>query len=274
MDILKVLRDNNFSFSKKYGQNFITDTNLLRAIVSDSNVEKTDNIIEVGCGAGTLTKELADASNSVVGFEIDKNLIGILNKTVENDNVRFIFEDVLNYTPSQIDEIFPNGFKLVANLPYYITTPIIFHFLECKNLKAMTIMVQKEVALRICAKENSKDYGALTVQLGVLSDPKITRIVNRNLFTPAPNVDSAIVHLVINKKPNILNYPLLKKVIASGFAMRRKTLVNNLSSSFSLSKEECVQLLKSLGLNENIRGEALSIIQFIDLANALDQLKK
>ncbi len=275
--MLNTLKENNFQFNKKFGQNFIFDNNLLYAIVADAGVESNTNVLEIGPGAGTLTKKLCEKAKRVVSYEIDTNLEPILDENLKDcDNVEINFGDILKQNIKDIEAKFDGEYVLVANLPYYITTPIIFKFLdEATKLKSITIMVQKEVAERICAKHNTENYGAITVSINSVATTKITRIVKRNMFKPAPNVDSAVVRIDFNKNLyDIKNLQLLKKVIASAFAMRRKTLSNNLKSSFNLSQDNLQQLYIYCNLQENIRGEALSVKEFVNLSNELNKILK
>ena len=273
--MLDILKENNFQFNKKFGQNFIFDTNLLSAIVSDAGVDKDTIVLEIGPGAGTLTHKLCERASRVVSYEIDTNLKPILEENLKDcDNSEIVFGDIMKQKTSDIEEKLGGEYVMVANLPYYITTPIIFKFLEeATKLKSITIMVQKEVAERICAKHNTEDYGAITVQIGAIATAKITRIVKRNMFKPAPNVDSAVVRIDFDlNKYDISNLDLFKKVVTSAFAMRRKTLANNLKSSFALSVDKVTVLLENCGFKSDIRGEALSIEEFVTLANELNKI--
>jgi|AntRauTorcE11897_2_1112592.scaffolds.fasta_scaffold00019_74 16S rRNA (adenine1518-N6/adenine1519-N6)-dimethyltransferase len=269
----KIIKDNNFKFKKHFGQNFLTDTNLLKAIVTDANITTDDEVLEIGPGAGSLTKELATVCKRVVCYEIDTKLQPILQKTLKDyNNVEVVYADILKQDNSQIKNHFDNSFKVVANLPYYITTPIIFKFLESElNIKSLTVMVQKEVAERLVAKENTKSYGTITISASIISNVKITRIVKRQMFNPAPNVDSAIVRFDIQKdKFDIKNKQLLKKLIKAGFSMRRKTLINNLKKAFSINAEVLKEILLDSNLNLNVRAESLTPEQFVFLSNKLN----
>lgn len=273
--MLDILKDNNFRFNKKFGQNFIFDTNLLSAIVNDAGVDNTTKVLEIGPGAGTLTKKLCEKAEKVVSYEIDTNLKPILEENLkECTNSEIVFGDIMKQKTIDIEEKLGGEYVMVANLPYYITTPIIFKFLEeATKLKSITIMVQKEVAERICAKHNTEDYGAITVQIGAIADARITRIVKRNMFKPAPNVDSAVVRIDFNQsKYDIANLDLFKRVVTSAFAMRRKTLANNLKSSFSLSMEKVSEVLANCGFRADIRGEAIGIEDFVLLSNELNKI--
>ena len=264
------LKKFNFKFNKKYGQNFIFDQNFLRAVVDDADVKGLD-VLEIGPGAGSLTYHLAQVANKVVSYEIDENLQPILQENLADcHNVTIHFGDIMKQNMEDIEANFEGDYVLVANLPYYITTPIIFKFLEqATRLKKMIIMVQYEVALRLTAKENTADYGAITVAIDTVANAKILRKVKRTMFVPAPNVDSAIVEIEMCNKWDIDNKSTLDKLIKCAFAMRRKTLANNLKSSFGLSVEQIKNLLTACNLSETIRGEALSTQQFVELANLI-----
>lgn len=266
----------NIKFNKSFGQNFIFDTNLLKAIVNDAEVSDTTDVLEIGTGAGTLTKELALKANKVISYEIDTNLKPTIENNLEDiKNATVVFKDILKEDMQTIENSFDGNYVMVANLPYYITTPIIFKFIEnATKLKTMVIMVQKEVALRICAKENTADYGAITAVINAIANTKITRIVKRNMFVPAPNVDSAIVKIDFDKnKYQINSFENLSKLIKCAFHMRRKTLINNLKM-LNVSKEKIEEAFNTLNLNPNVRGEALSSKQFAELSNLLFWLIK
>ena len=265
--------EENFKFKKSLGQNFLTDKNLLKAIVNDAGITPSDNVIEIGAGAGALTEMIASQCKNLYSFEVDRDLFGYLEEKFKgSENVKFVFKDALKMTDEEINKLHGSNFKLVANLPYYITTPLIFKFLNNPCCESLTIMVQKEVADRVVAAAGSKAYGVLSVKVQALANAKITRDVNRKMFTPAPNVDSAVLH--ISKKEYGFDFNIFSKVVDSAFAMRRKTLVNNLSSSFGLSKPECEHILTSLGYNPSVRGEQLNISQFIQLSEALDKKRQ
>ncbi len=218
----------DFNFKKKFGQNFISDKNLLSAIVNDAEIDEGDDVLEIGAGAGSLTTALSKVAKKVVSYEIDEDLKDYL-LSLGLDNVKFVFGDVMDFTTEKIEEDYSGSYKLVANLPYYITTPILFKFISSHRLKSMTIMVQKEVAQRIVAKAGSKDYGILSVMIAYYGEASYKRTVNRNLFRPQPNVDSAIVTIKCSKnKYEGVDDEKFYKFISSMFAMRRKTINNNL----------------------------------------------
>jgi len=236
--------------------------------VADSGINDEDFVVEVGAGAGTLTKELAKKAWRVLSYEIDTELSQVLSDIkLEHDNLEIVFGDILKADLSK--KIGDKPFKVVANLPYYITTLVIFYFLAMPNLRSITVMVQKEVAERFVANKNTASYGAVTAQLTVYGEPKITRVVSRKLFMPPPNVDSAIVRLDINKRAGVNDYAVLQKLIAAAFAMRRKTLANNLMAGFGMTREKAVELLAKCGIGENVRGETLGIEEFVELANLM-----
>lgn len=275
MNFNEVIKTNNFEFKKKFGQNFISDSNLLKGIVRDAGVEINDQVLEIGVGAGALTRAISESCQKVVGIEIDKELVEIHKQTLQGlNNVTIVFNDFMKMTCEQVNSLFEKQYKVVANLPYYITTPIIFKIIEEDfNVESLTLMVQKEVADRLVSKCGSKDYGAITVQLASIANVSIKRQVGRQMFNPVPNVDSSIVRIDINRqKFNINNYKLHKKLIECAFSMRRKTLSNCLKSYFSLTKEQITQLLVECNLSETIRGEALSVEQFVEMSNKLSLL--
>lgn len=271
MELSKILKDTNFEFKKKFGQNFISDTNLLQAICDDAKLTKNDEVLEIGVGGGTLTKQIAKNCKKVVGYEIDTTLKDVLQISLQGvENATVVFADFLKTEPKSVCQNFDGKFKVVANLPYYVTTDIIFRLLQKDfDVDSITIMVQKEVAERLVAKVGTKDYGTITAELAAIGDVKITRIVNRNMFNPVPNVDSAIVNIKLNKnKYQIDNLDFLSKVIRAGFAMRRKTLTNCLKP-FGLSSEQLGEIYDALGFDKTIRGESLSPEQFVNLSNCI-----
>lgn len=270
MKMKDVLQATSFRFNKALGQNFISDTNLLKGIVGDSGVTEDDVVVEIGTGAGTLTRQIASVAKKVYSFEVDKNLEPVHALSLQGvDNVEVIFRDILKMKDGEIQEIIgTSDFKVVANLPYYITTPLIMRFLESDlPVKSLTIMVQEEVGLRLVAKPNTADYSAITLAVLLRGQASITRKVGRNMFYPAPNVDSAVVRIDIDRnKLEGENKPLIHKIVRSAFAMRRKTLVNNLNASFGISKQEAIERLNRAGLDERVRGEALSLEDYIRLS--------
>lgn len=276
-DLKSILRSVGFQFDKRLGQNFITDANLLKAIVNGSGIGSLDTVVEIGTGAGTLTREIAKAAKKVISYEIDEALKPVLGFTLEGlDNVELRFYDILKRDLAEEEKSLGDEYFLIANLPYYITTPLILTFLEnSKKLKSMTVMVQKEVADRLCAKPGSKDYGSLTVAVDYRGGAKITRNVSRKMFYPVPNVDSAVVRIDVerNKYP-VTDEAFFIKLYRSAFAMRRKTLLNNLLASFDITKEQALTALSQSGFSENLRGETLSAADFVKLSDNLLNILK
>ena len=260
----------NFKFKKEFGQNFIFDENLLNSIVLDSGINKKTDVLEIGAGAGTLTKKLCQSANMVVSYEIDKTLKEHLTDLENNNkNLKIIFADALKESIQKIESNFPNNYVLVANLPYYITSPIIFKFLQSDKVESITVMVQKEVALRYLAKPKSKDYGIPTVMINYSADIKFLRNVNRKIFVPSPNVDSSLIKITKNfNKPKAKNEIFFFNLVKKSFANRRKTLVNNLQL-LNIPKNKTLKALSMLGKNENVRAEELSITDFIQLSDIL-----
>lgn len=257
----------NFFFKKKFGQNFISDVNLLKSIVLGAGIEKNDTALEIGCGGGSLTAQLCEKAGFVIGYEIDNSLNEILAENLKDyNNVKIIYGDFLKADVSALEKELTE-YKVVANLPYYITTPIITKLInESEKLKSLTVTVQEEVAERLTAVSGTKEYGSITVFISAFCDVKIVKKVSRKMFYPVPNVDSAVIKIDINKnKYDIKDKALFQKILFAVFSGRRKTLVNNLISCFSLSRDVCGDIIKSLGLDINIRGEALSVSQFVEL---------
>lgn len=271
--IKDIIRGVDFRFNKALGQNFITDSNLLDAIVADSGINGDDTVVEIGTGAGTLTRAIAKVAKKVYSFEVDKNLQPVLALSLQGvDNAEVIFRDVLKMKDDELKSIVGDKFKVVANLPYYITTPLAMRFIESSlDVRSITIMVQKEVALRFVAKPNTADYSAITLAIEMAGDAKITRNVSRNMFFPAPNVDSAVVRIDIDRaKLDGENVALLHKLVRSSFAMRRKTLANNLSVAFQIDKQEAGKIIEEAGFFPMVRGEALSLDDYKKLTKTLE----
>lgn len=271
MSNLDILNKHNFKFNKAYGQNFIFDTNFLRSIIEKSEINGCD-VLEIGPGAGTLTSIICESANKVVAFEIDKNLQPILSENLEKcKNVNVIFGDIMKFEMSEIESHFDGNYVMLANLPYYITTPIIFKFLEnATRLKSMIIMVQLEVAERLTAKPNTKDYGAITPAIDYRANAKIIKKVSRNMFTPIPNVDSAIVKIDFdNSKYEIKDTKILDDTIKCVFGMRRKTIENNMKSYFNFSSDIVERIVSDAGIKKGARGETLSTEQLVTLSNII-----
>ncbi len=273
-DIGNIIGDTGFKFNKRYGQNFITDINLLDAIVRDAGIDG-GVVLEIGAGAGTLTTALARAADRVVSYEIDISLMPVLSRTLAglDDRVEVVFRDVMKESDAAIDAAVGSDYALVANLPYYITTPVLMRFIERDNApKSITVMVQKEVGDRLCAMPGTADYGAITASVALAGRAEITRIVPRTLFYPQPKVDSCIVRIVPDDTYAAADKPLVRRIIRCAFAMRRKTLVNNLMSGLSLSREAALKIIESIGVDTRVRGETLSVEQFVRLAEAYSRL--
>lgn len=271
--IKDIIRGVDFHFNKALGQNFITDANLLDAIVADSGINGDDTVVEIGTGAGTLTRAIAKVAKKVYSFEVDRNLQPVLALSLQGvDNAEVIFRDVLKMKDDELKSVVGDSFKVVANLPYYITTPLAMRFIESTlDVKSVTIMVQKEVALRFVAKPNTADYSAITLAIEMAGNAQITRNVSRNMFFPSPNVDSAVVCIDIDRtKLDGENAPLLHKLVRSSFAMRRKTLANNLSVAFQIDKQEAGKLIEEAGFSPMVRGEALSLDDYKKLTKTLE----
>ena len=265
-----------FAFQKKFGQNFLIDSNILEGIVESSEITKDDFVLEIGPGIGTMTQYLCEAAGRVVAVEIDKTLIPILEDTLsEYDNVEVINRDVLKVDIKSLAEEKNEGkpIKVVANLPYYITTPIIMGLFESGvPIDSITIMVQKEVADRMQTGPGSKDYGALSLAVQYYAKAQVLLNVSANCFMPRPNVDSAVIKLTRHKEPvvDVKDEKLMFRIIRASFNQRRKTLVNGLKNSAELqfSKERILEAIAAIGKPETIRGEALTLEEFAALSNA------
>ncbi|MEE0550021.1 MAG: 16S rRNA (adenine(1518)-N(6)/adenine(1519)-N(6))-dimethyltransferase RsmA [Lachnospiraceae bacterium] len=279
---IEVLQKYRFNFQKKFGQNFLIDTHVLDKIIDASGVTEDDFVLEIGPGIGTMTQYLCERAREVVAVEIDKNLIPILSDTLKNySNVTVINEDILKLDICKLAEEKNQGkpIKVVANLPYYITTPIIMGLFESHvPIDSITIMVQKEVAERMQEKPGSKEYGALSLAVQYYAKPEIVANVPPNCFMPRPNVGSAVIRLTRHEKPpvEVEDEKLMFRIIRASFNQRRKTLVNGLNNSpeIHLPKEVIQESIVSLGVPENIRGEALSLEQFAELSNEMGQRMK
>lgn len=273
--IKDIIRGVDFRFNKALGQNFITDANLLDAIVADSGITPSDVVVEIGTGAGTLTRAIAKVAKKVYSFEVDRNLEAVLALSLQGvENAEVVFRDVLKMSDEQLEAIVGKKFKVVANLPYYITTPLAMRFIESTlEVESITIMVQKEVALRFVAKPNTPDYSAITLAIEMAGEAQITRNVSRTMFYPSPNVDSAVVRIDIDRnKLDGENVALLHKLVRSSFAMRRKTLANNLSVVFKIDKQTAAQIIVDAGFSPMVRGETLSLDDYKKLSKSLEKI--
>ena len=272
-----IINKYGFSFQKRFGQNFLIDEHVLDKIVDAALVGKEDGVIEIGPGIGTMTQRLCEAASKVVAIEIDKELIPILNETMSGyDNVKIINADVMK---TDLDKLIREEFsgmsvKVVANLPYYITTPIVMSLLENHlPVESITIMVQKEVAQRMQAGPGTKDYGALSLTVQYYADTYIAANVPPNCFMPRPKVGSGVIRLTVRKEAEVevADEKLMFSLIRAAFNQRRKTLVNAVTNfpGLDYTKEDIEKALAGLGISEKIRGEALSLQQFADLSNIL-----
>ena len=273
---IEILKKYNFSFQKKFGQNFLIDTHILEKIIEEAQITQDDCVLEIGPGIGTMTQYLAENARHVVAVEIDKTLIPILEDTLSGyDNVTVLNADILKTNIQAICDEYNNGMpiKVVANLPYYITTPIIMGLFESHvPLKSITIMVQKEVAERMKEGPGSKDYGALSLAVQYYADPEIVAEVSPNCFIPKPNVGSAVIRLTRYEKPpvDVKDESFMFGLIRASFNQRRKTLSNGLSNAgMGITRDEVTKALEQMGLSPTIRGEALTLEQFADLSNIL-----
>ena len=273
--IKDLLERHGFHFSKAKGQNFLTQSWVPQQIAEEAGVDNTCGVLEVGPGMGPLTQQLCLRANKVVAVEVDQNLKPVLAETMApHDNLEIIFGDVLKQDiAALVREKFGDlRIKACANLPYYITSDILAALLEAKCFETVTVMVQKEVAQRICAKPGTAAYGAFTVFCQYYTDPEILFDVPPNCFIPQPKVTSAILHLKVRKEPvcPVSDEKLFFKVVRGSFAQRRKTLINGLSAVFgSLSKAQLTEILVDCGFSPNVRGETLSIPEFARLADAI-----
>lgn len=274
---IEILQKYHFNFQKKFGQNFLIDTSVLERIMKAAEITKDDLCLEIGPGIGTMTQYLAETAREVVAVEIDKNLIPILEDTLSDyENVTVINDDILKLDIPKIVEERNGGrpIKVVANLPYYITTPIIMGLFEKQiPVQSITVMVQKEVAERMQAGPGTKDYGALSLAVQYYAEPKVVANVPPNCFIPRPNVGSAVIRLTRHEKPpvQVEDERKMFSLIKASFGQRRKTLVNSLSNApeLGISRDHVAAALEKMGLPPMIRGEALTLEQFAELSNRI-----
>ena len=274
MKLGELLKKHNFKFSKKYGQNFLSDGNLLESIATKSGVDSNTPVLEIGCGAGTLTKVLCQHAKYVYGYEIDKTLAPVLGDNLRGiENCDITFKDIMREKTQETENRIGEQYMLVANLPYYITTPIIMKFVEeSKNCKAIVIMVQEEVARRICAKAGTADYGAITASINLVADSEIILRVPRTMFMPAPNVDSAVVKIVFNQNKYVgVDRKIYRDTVRTAFLSRRKTLVNNLREWLKIDKTSAENLLLDCNIDIMARGETLTEEDFVRLSAVVKQ---
>ncbi len=274
-ELRDVLQKHGFRFKKQFGQNFISDGNLLSSIVTASGVSKDTTVVEIGCGAGTLTRALAEAAKKVYAFDIDTELQPVLAETLAGlDNVEVIFRDFNKINLKEFEEEV-GEYLVVANLPYYITTPLVTKLLEeGERVQGLSIMVQEEVAERFCAKENTPEYGSITAAIALKGTAKIVKRVSRNLFYPRPNVDSAVVKIDFERgRVEVKDEKAYRQTVKCAFLNRRKTLENNLVNYFKITREQAKAALEKAGVDEKARGETLSPQGFARLSDVLLEMK-
>ena len=257
---------------KQFGQNFLTDESLLSRIVEKAGVNEFTTVLEIGCGAGTLTSQIAKKAKKVIGYEIDTRLKPVLEKTVgDKKNVEIVFKDVMKEKLADLESKLGDDYVMVANLPYYITTPIVMRFLEqSTKIKGLVIMIQEEVAQRFCAKPSSTDYGAITVGINLRGSASVIEYVPRQMFTPPPNVDSAVIKIDVEKNKFLgADLEKVREVVKAGFSSRRKMLVNNLMNFFKMDRATAESRLTEAGVKLSSRAENLSASDFVALTNAI-----
>lgn len=271
MEDLLVLKKHGFSFKKQFGQNFLTDTNLLRAIVQDAGVDENTTVLEIGAGAGALTRALSEKARRVISYEIDKSLQSVLSETLSGcKNVEVIFRDFSKENLSDVDNML-GKYVVVANLPYYVTTPLVMRLVEeSEKCMGLTVMIQEEVAERFCAEAGSAEYGAITAAIARRGTCEITRKVSRNLFMPRPNVDSAVVKIdFCDGGFEVVSPKAYRETVRCAFLNRRKTLENNLMNHFKLPRETTKKILAAAEIAEGVRGEVLTPEQLGKLSDLL-----
>ena len=274
--IRDVLKKYGFTFKKSLGQNFLTDENLLDSIAEAAGIGKSDTVVDIGCGAGTLTRALSKLAGRVYAYEIDRDLRPVLAETLAGcENTEVIFRD---FSKENLGELYREigEYTVVANLPYYVTTPIVTRLLEeGAGVRGVCVMVQQEVAERFAAKEDTPEYGAITAAIALRGTAKIVKKVGRNMFYPAPNVDSAVVKIDFTENAlPVKDKDMYRKTVRCAFLNRRKTLENNLMKSFSLSRETAAEILNRAGVEEKARGETLSPKRLAALSDILCEYAK
>ena len=270
MELKKIIRESGFKFNKRFGQNFIESEILLEKIVELSGVTEKDKVVEIGVGGGTLTRALSEKAKFVYGFEIDKNLQPVLQKSLSGvENVEIIFKDFMKENLSELEKEIGEEYVVVANLPYYITSPIVMRFIEeAKFCRRIVVMVQREVAFRFCARPATADYGAITAAIGLWGDAAIILDVDRTNFYPQPNVDSAVVRIdKFYEDRGVIDKKVYRDIVRIAFSSRRKTLVNNMMNYLKISREKAENILRGSGIDISVRGETLSVGDFARLAN-------
>lgn len=270
MELKKIIRESGFKFNKRFGQNFIESEILLEKIVELSGVTEKDKVVEIGVGGGTLTRALSEKAKFVYGFEIDKNLQPVLQKSLSGvENVEIIFKDFMKENLSELEKEIGEEYVVVANLPYYITSPIVMRFIEeAEFCRRIVVMVQREVAFRFCARPATADYGAITAAIGLWGDAAIILDVDRTNFYPQPNVDSAVVRIdKFYEDRGVIDKKVYRDIVRIAFSSRRKTLVNNMMNYLKISREKAENILRGSGIDISVRGETLSVGDFTRLAN-------
>ena len=272
MQLKDVLIKNGFHFNKRFGQNFLTDKNLLASIVEKAGIKETDTVIEIGVGGGTLTGAIAQKAKRVIGFEIDLNLKPVLAETLaEYDNVEIIYKDVMKMPIEEIEKLVGGRFSVVANLPYYITTPILMKFIEESDMvDSVTVTIQEEVADRLCAKAGAEEYGAITASIDAVGTAEKIMRIDRKMFYPSPNVDSAVVKIVMDKnKYEINDIKAYRAVVRCAFQSRRKTLANNIMMSFKADRQIAEKIVVEITGDNLSRGETLTTADFVKFSNLI-----
>ena len=270
-ELREILQKHGFAFKKQFGQNFLSDTNLLSSIVAASGIDGNTTVVEIGCGAGTLTRALAERAKKVYAFDIDRDLQPVLAETLAGlENVEVIFRD-FNKIDLKAFENEIGEYAVVANLPYYITTPLVAKFLEeSEKVQSLSIMVQEEGADRFCAKENTPEYGSITAAIALKGEAKIVKRVSRNMFMPRPNVDSAVVKIdFVRGRIKVQSEKAYRQTVKCAFLSRRKTLENNLVNYFKLTRESAKEILRAAEIDEKARGETLSPERLARLSDIL-----
>jgi len=274
MQLKDVLIKNGFHFNKRFGQNFLTDKNLLSSIVEKAGIKESDTVVEIGVGGGTLTGAIAQKAKMVIGFEIDTNLKPVLAETLKDfDNVEIIYKDIMKMPTEEIESLIGGRFSVVANLPYYITTPILMKFIEESDMvDSVTVTIQEEVADRLCAKAGSEDYGAITASIDAVGTAEKIIRIDRKMFYPAPNVDSAVVKIVMDKgKYDIPNQKAYRAGVRCAFQSRRKTLVNNIMMAFKTDRKTAEDMVVKVKGDVMARGETLTTEDFVTLSKLITE---
>lgn len=271
--MLEELKNKQFSFKKQFGQNFLTDGNLLKSICISAGIDKDSNILEIGTGAGTLTTFLTQFAKKVVSYEIDKELHPLLTeKFKDTSNLNLVFKDFMKDSMQDVEKLFDGKYMVVANIPYYITTPLIFKVIEeGKNATSLVLMVQEEVGQRFTAPAGTKQYGAVSVMLNYYGQVSIIKHVKRHMFTPVPNVDSCVVKIDLKPNKFNVNKDVFSKCVQCAFENRRKMLISNLKRCFNITTEQLENIFNKLNLDLTIRGERLSVEQFAKLSCEIEK---